>query len=306
MNVLVTGCAGFIGSHTCEALIKDGHRVAGIDAMTYAAKESNLSILKSHNNFSFEKINILEFEKILDLVKRESLTHIVNFAAETHVDNSIQDVAPFIQSNILGVSSLINVTREKNLSFIQISTDEVYGVPNNGKIFDENSPLNPRNPYSATKAAGDHLILSAINTHKINARIIRPSNNFGQRQHYEKFIPTILRSIKNKKKIPVYGDGKNLREWTFVKDTANCISKNIENVFKKDNIIFNLSSEHQLTNIQVISEICEILNLSENEVVEFIKDRPGHDREYRIKNTLLEERTPFRIGLDQTIKWEIN
>ncbi len=304
MNIIVTGCAGFIGSHTCEELVRNGHNVVGIDTLTYAGNLRNIYNLDSRSNFAFIKCDINDTEILQRICCRENITYVINFAAETHVDNSISDVKPFISSNIMGVSSLIDVARNTGTSLVHISTDEVYGVPHPGEIFDTDSPLSPRNPYSATKAAADHLIIAAINTHKIAAKIIRPSNNFGPRQHSEKFIPTIVRSVKNLTKIPVYGDGSNLREWTYVKDTAKCISNSIEDIFKSNKIIFNLSSENQLSNLEVISAVCRSMKVSPEDYINFVPDRPGHDREYRIRNTILSHITNFDVAIDQTVKGE--
>jgi len=302
MKVLVTGCAGFIGSHTCEELLSQNHEVFGVDFMGYAADAEKINNLQRFNSsFHFYECDIND-DKLSELVKTEKITHIINFAAETHVDNSIAKVDPFIHSNVCGVSNLIGVARDTNAHLIQISTDEVYGVPERGQIFDESSPLNPRNPYSATKAAADHLLLAAINTYGISAHIIRPSNNFGPGQHGEKFIPTILRSIRQRQKIPVYGDGKQKREWTYVKDTSRSISAFLNRADSENRTILNLSSGFQLENLDVILRICEILGVNPEDHIEYVNDRPGHDREYRITNSILLERTEFHDALSETLK----
>lgn len=305
MNILVTGCAGFIGSHTCEELIIRGHLVIGIDSLTYAANLSNISSLESKEKFKFFHCDINDTEEINKIIENFKITHILNFAAETHVDNSIRDVIPFVRSNVLGICSLIESIKKNKICLIHISTDEVYGVPESGQVFTEESPLNPRNPYSATKSAADHLILAAINTHNIRAKIIRPSNNFGPRQHKEKFIPTVLRSIYLGNKVPVYGDGMQLREWTFVKDTARSIADFIVERINDDRIIYNLSSEYQITNIEVIQRICELIREDYLEKIDYIEDRPGHDREYKIKNSLLINPTSFLDGLKETVDFNI-
>jgi len=302
MNVLVTGCAGFIGSHTSEELLNRGHAVYGVDAMSYAADIKKIDKLNKFENFHFYECNINDAEKLKSLVEISKITHIINFAAETHVDNSIRDVIPFIYSNIHGVANLIEIARLTGVHLVHISTDEVYGVPEPGEIFSEDSPLRPRNPYSATKAAADHLILAAINTHAISAHIIRPSNNFGPGQHGEKFIPTIIRSLKSGNKIPVYGDGKQKREWTYVKDTALSISNFLNSVDSEGRTILNLTSEFQIENISVIHKICEILKIDHKDCIEHVRDRPGHDREYRITNSLLEEKTEFYDALSETLR----
>ena len=300
MNVLVTGCAGFIGSHTSEEILKRGHVVYGIDSMSYAADVKKIEKLKRFENFHFYECYINDAARVKEIVEISKITHVINFAAETHVDNSIRDVSPFIYSNVHGVANLIEVARSTGAHIVQISTDEVYGVPNPGEVFSEASPLCPRNPYSATKAAADHLILAAINTHGISAHIIRPSNNFGPGQHGEKFIPTILRSIKCGHKIPVYGDGKQRREWTYVKDTSCSIVDFLEKSHKFTDVIYNLTSEEQMTNIEVINAVCKILRKEAKDFVDFVEDRPGHDREYRISNSILSKKTPFVDALLET------
>lgn len=305
MKVLITGCAGFIGSHTCEEFIRRSIPVVGIDSLTYAGRLNNLEILRKSDLFKFLKEDICNQKQVLEIVNDQSVTHIINFAAQTHVDNSIKDVVPFIHSNILGISSLIEVSKKTEIPLVHISTDEVYGVPEKGQTFTESSPVNPRNPYAATKASADHLILAAINTHKIKAKIIRPSNNFGPRQHEEKFIPTVLRSISSRKKIPVYGDGMQLREWTFVRDTARSISDFITEEIDEEKTIYNLSSEYQITNIEVIQRICELIEENYLEKIEHIADRPGHDREYKIKNSLLRTPTDFMDALKETVDFNL-
>ena len=269
--------------------------------MGYAADPEKIKKLQRFDSFHFYECDINDDVKVKSLVEIEKITHIINFAAETHVDNSIVKVDPFIYSNICGVSKLIEVSRATNAHLIQISTDEVYGVPLSGEVFDEASPLKPRNPYSATKAAADHLVLAAINTYGISAHIIRPSNNFGPGQHGEKFIPTVIRSIQSGQKVPIYGDGKQSREWTYVKDTAVSIANFLENSLEEKRTVLNLSSEFQIENLEVVAKICEALNESLEAHVEHVTDRPGHDRVYRICNSLLETKTPFEDAIRQTI-----
>lgn len=306
MRILLTGCAGFIGSHACEEFIKNDIPVVGVDCLTYAGNLQNLENVKSNKSFRFFREDISNHESILKIVNHEKVTHILNFAAQTHVDNSIKDVFPFIHSNISGVASLLEVSKKTSIPLVHVSTDEVYGVPSPGQTFTENSPLNPRNPYSATKAAADHLVISAINTHKVDAKIIRPSNNFGPRQHREKFIPTILRSIRSGKKIPVYGDGMQLREWTYVKDTAMSMVHFFKEYTNNNQIVYNLTSEYQISNIDVIRKICQMIDVDYLNQVEFIDDRPGHDREYKIRNSILKSNTDFLEAIKQTIEFEKN
>lgn len=302
MNILITGCAGFIGSHTAEEFVKTSNiKITGLDSLTYAGNLQNIELIKKYKNFKFIDGDIANKELVKKVINSEKITHIINFAAETHVDNSIRDVSPFIHSNIVGVASLIDAISKTDIMLIHISTDEVYGVPSDNEIFTEKTPLNPKNPYASTKAAGDHLIISAINTYKISAKIIRPSNNFGPRQHSEKLIPTIIRSIKDGKKIPIYGDGKQKREWTFVKDTAKSIKDFVINLSEYPNIIYNLSSENQLENLYIIKLICQNLGVDFEKNTEFVADRPGHDKQYKISNSILFYNTNFQEAIKNTI-----
>tara|TARA_R110000744_G_scaffold13677_6_gene39579 strand:- start:7572 stop:8486 length:915 start_codon:yes stop_codon:yes gene_type:complete len=301
MNVIVTGCAGFIGSHTTEELLSRGYNVVGVDSLTYAASLENMKSFI--NNIDFYELDINDTEEIRTLVQDNNIEWIINFAAETHVDNSIISVDPFIHSNISGVSSLLEVCRKTGCKFLQISTDEVYGSTADGS-FIETDNFNPRNPYSATKTAAEHLVTSFHNTHGVEYKMTRMSNNFGPRQHQEKFIPTILRSIKNGKKIPIYGDGKNIRDWFYVKDCSRCVVDVLEN--GKVNEVYNLTLQNELENIEVVNLILEHYNLNMSDHIEFVDDRLGHDFRYSINNEKFLSltnitATDFKESLRQTI-----
>ena len=301
MNVIVTGCAGFIGSHTTEELLSRGYNVVGIDSLTYAASPENMKSFI--NDIDFYELDINDTEEIHTLVQDNNIEWIINFAAETHVDNSIISVDPFIHSNISGVSSLLEVCRKTGCKFLQISTDEVYGSTADGS-FIETDNFNPRNPYSATKTAAEHLVTSFHNTHGVEYKMTRMSNNFGPRQHQEKFIPTILRSIKNGKKIPIYGDGKNIRDWFYVKDCSRCVVDVLEN--GKVNEVYNLTLQNELENIEVVNLILEHYNLNMSDHIEFVNDRLGHDFRYSINNEKFLSltnitATDFKESLRQTI-----
>ena len=301
MNVIVTGCAGFIGSHTTEELLSRGYNVVGVDSLTYAASPENMKSFI--NDIDFYELDINDTEEIHTLVQDNNIEWIINFAAETHVDNSIISVDPFIHSNISGVSSLLEVCRKTGCKFLQISTDEVYGSTADGS-FIETDNFNPRNPYSATKTAAEHLVTSFHNTHGVEYKMTRMSNNFGPRQHQEKFIPTILRSIKNGKKIPIYGDGKNIRDWFYVKDCSRCVVDVLEN--GKVNEVYNLTLQNELENIEVVNLILEHYNLNMSDHIEFVNDRLGHDFRYSINNEKFLSltnitATDFKESLQQTI-----
>jgi dTDP-glucose 4,6-dehydratase len=300
-NILVTGCAGFIGSHFVETCLKNGHKVVGVDCMTYAGKYSNMASFI--DKIKFYKENICNFQKMVDIVQRNNVEIIFNFAAETHVDNSILSSEEFISSNIIGVKSLLEACRSTGTKLIQISTDEVYGSTKSGS-FDELSRLNPRNPYSATKAAAEHLVTAYSETHGVNFKLVRMSNNFGPRQDSEKFLPTIIRSIRDKKKIPVYGDGSNIRDWLYVKDGSALIYT----VFKKGKYgnAYNVTYNNEMTNIELIKKVTDAMNVDFDSCIQFVKDRPGHDFRYSINNEKLrslgiQPATKFKHCLIETI-----
>ena len=284
-SVVITGCAGFIGSHAVDYFLELGYNVVGIDCLTYAGNLKNLENARRSKNFIFKILDICEIEAIKSLVIHHDCSWIINFAAETHVDNSIESVGKFIHSNIIGVKSLLEVCRITGRKLLQVSTDEVYGSTL-AESFNENDKLNPQNPYSATKAAGEHLIMAYENTHKINYVIVRPSNNFGPRQHGEKFLPTIIRKIKNNEKIPVYGNGKNIRDWLYVKNNVKMIEKILQS--GQLNEIYNLTNDNEMENLAIIKKIMSILEKDFESNIEFIKDRPGHDFRYSISSNKLE------------------
>ena len=300
MNFLVTGCAGFIGSHMVDLLLKEGHKVIGVDSFTYASSVKNIQHAYSNKNFQIHNENIVHTEKIADLCSSLKVDWIVNFAAETHVDNSIDDCQNFITSNIVGVKSLLDVCRETGIKMLHVSTDEVYGSREAGS-FSEEDKLDPRNPYSATKAAAEHMITSYENTHGTSVVMVRPSNNFGPRQHDEKFLPTIVRSLSNGKKIPVYGKGLNIRDWLFVKDNVKAIYHIVQNCEAEG--VYNITSSNEMTNIDLVKMVCKIMNLSWEDCVSYVPDRKGHDFRYSIDNTkLIQTSFSFKSEFEENLK----
>jgi dTDP-glucose 4,6-dehydratase len=279
-SILITGCAGFIGSHLTDEMLSAGYEVIGYDAFTYAGKESNLNNAKTYKSFTLVKGDINDVNLLSSTVKKYNIDCIINLAAETHVDNSIKSSDIFVKTNIIGAKNILDVCKEHSCLLVHFSTDEVYGVSYSGKSFDETASLNPKNPYSATKASADHMIFAYANTYKIKYIIVRPSNNFGPRQHSEKFIPTILNSIACGKKIPIYGDGCQIREWTPVTETAKATKFILEN--SKENEIYNISSQIYFKNKDVVDMICKELNLSIDNLVEYVPDRLGHDFRYAV------------------------
>lgn len=283
-TIMITGCASFIGSHTVENFLSAGYRVVGVDSMTYAASRDNMKSFI--DDITFVEEDICNTQKMKELVEDNKVSWIINFAAETHVDNSIENCSNFIHSNVNGVQSLLEVCKSTGCSILQISTDEVYGSVEEDTSLEEDR-LDPRNPYSATKAAAEHLIAAYHNTHKISYKMVRMSNNFGPRQHSEKFLPTILRSLMSGKKIPIYGNGSNIRDWLYVKDCANLIRGILEN--GKLNNVYNLTYNNEMTNIEIVKCVLGILDKDLDSSIEFVEDRPGHDFRYAINNSKMLE-----------------
>lgn len=290
MRIIVTGGLGFIGSNFINYWLRQypEDHIVNIDKMTYASDLANISD-PNNRNYKFFKADILDKE-IIGKLMRDSET-IINFAAESHVDNSISSPEQFLQSNYMGVFNLLEYVRKYDLRFHQVSTDEVYGsLPlDSNDSFDEHSPYNPRNPYSATKAAADFLVRSYVNTYGIKATISNCSNNFGPNQHPEKLIPkTILNAIQGKK-IPVYGNGEQVRDWIFVEDHCSALDLIIRNGRMGETYL--VSSRNERRNIDMIREILKILRVSEG-LIEFVEDRPGHDVRYSINPHKVE----FELG----------
>jgi dTDP-glucose 4,6-dehydratase len=306
-KILVTGGAGFIGSEFVRQAIKRDYRITVIDKLTYSGDLERLQ--ETTKKYKFYKVDICNKIKIESVFKREIPQTIVHFAAETHVDRSIVHASPFIETNIKGVQILLDFSRKYGVKkFIHISTDEVYGEIKRGK-FSENSPLKPNNSYSVSKAAADLLIKSYIRTYGFPAIIIRPCNNFGPWQYPEKLISlAFLKALKGQK-VPVYGKGKNVREWLYVSDCVKAILLIVEK--GKVGEIYNVGSGREQMNIDVVKAILKILGKPVS-LIEFVKDRPGHDFRYslnteKIKNELgWQARTEFEEGLRSTVQWYIN
>jgi len=302
-NFLVTGCAGFIGSHAVDLLLSHRHKVCGVDKLTYAGNINNLNTSIDNDNFNFYQADICDRNYIQNLLKRHKIQCIINFAAESHVDNSIKGSNSFISSNIIGVKELLEICKNQDIKFCQISTDEVYGSITAGS-FSETDLLSPKNYYSATKASAEHIVTAYHNTFNIDYLIVRMSNNYGPRQHSEKFLPTIINSINNNKKIPLYGKGENIRDWIYVKDSVRIIYDLI--MCEMYNDVYNVSFNDERKNIDVISSVLKYFGLDFDSSVEFVDDRLGHDFRYSIDNSkvlsFLEVKPmPFQDGLEQTI-----
>lgn len=301
-NVLVTGGAGFIGSNFVHYLIEQTDlQVVTLDALTYAGSKANLEGVLTHPQNRFVEGDIRDGALVDDLVSEANI--IVNFAAESHVDRSIEGAEPFVSTNVQGTQVLLDAALKHDIDrFVQISTDEVYGQTLH-EDFSEDDKLNPRNPYSATKAGADLLVQSYYTTHELPVVITRSSNNFGPRQHPEKLIPKLITRAAEGKSLPIYGDGKHVREWTYVED--NC--RAIETVLQKGEIgeIYNVGSGYDLQNIEVARKIIEAVDASE-ELIKFVEDRPGHDRRYALDTRKISElgwqpQKSFHEGLEETI-----
>ena len=303
-NVLITGCAGFIGSHYLDLLLKNGHKVVGVDSMTYASNMSNLQKHMPNKNFEFHKANITRTMFMVALCEVHEIDYIINFAAETHVDNSILGSECFINSNVSGVKSLMEVCKRLDIPICHISTDEVYGPISSGS-FSEDDKLSPQNFYSATKAAAEHIVCAYSNTFDIPYTMVRMSNNYGPRQHGEKFLPTILRSLKAGAKIPLYGDGTQVRDWIYVKDSVRIIYDILDST-NFNNEVYNVSLKDEKQNKDVIKEVLSHLKLNWDDHVEHVKDRLGHDLRYSINNDKCKrfinfEPTSFAQGLESLL-----
>jgi len=276
-KILVTGGAGFIGSAFSRLLVKSGIFPVIIDKLTYAADLKRLQEIKG--KFKFYKADICDKKQIEAIFLKEKPQFLAHFAAESHVDRSINDATPFIETNVKGTQILLDACRKQKINkFIHISTDEVYGEIANGK-FNENSPIRPNNPYAASKAAGDFLVQSYFRTYRFPAVIIRPSNNYGPWQYPEKLIPLAILRILEGGKVPVYGRGENVREWLYVDDCA----KGILAILRKGKAgqVYNLGSSQAQKNIDTVKFLLKALGASRDSF-EFVKDRPGHDLRYSL------------------------
>ena len=306
MRFLVTGGAGFIGSHVVHHCVACGDDVTVVDKLTYAGSMSNLDNVS--RPFTFEKADICDRQAMAYIIREGKFDAILNLAAETHVDNSIKDSTAFTMTNTVGAITLMDVARDNDVLFCQMSTDEVYGDAADSDIgFEATDPLRPRNPYSATKAAADMMLLSYHNTFKQPYLIFRPSNNFGPRQHAEKFLPKLVETLvsrDSKATFPLYGDGRQIREWTYAGDTVKAIRDTI--VSGERNRILNVSSGFSLENVQTIERVLQVMAergyAASADRIEHVRDRPGHDRRYWIESDIPASAfTSFETALKETV-----
>jgi len=329
-TILITGGAGFIGSAIVRKLIKKNYFIVNIDKLTYASNLNNLLSIKKYKNYKFIKSDIAKIEKLKKIIKKYTPQYIVNCAAETHVDRSINSSKPFIRSNIIGTYNLLECIREiffeksnfnkgKFKLFHQVSTDEVFGDSIKAiKPPNENSSYNPSSPYSSSKASSDHLVMAWGRTFDIPYSISICTNNYGPYQFPEKLIPKTILNALNGKKIPIYGNGKQIRDWLFVDDHASAIEKIMFNSKSKNNK-FNISGNNQINNLDLVKMICRKLDAkvkikpknikSFENLIHFVEDRPGHDRRYFLNSNKIYKLlrwTPqkdIRHGLNITLNW---
>lgn len=325
-NLLVTGGAGFIGSSFVALAVKQGCNVVVLDALTYAGHKANLEWI-TPAKWQLIKGNISDSVLVSQLLSKHTITHVVNFAAESHVDNSISGPAAFIDTNITGTFRMLEAVRgywnqlpeDKKSAFryLQISTDEVYGSLGPTGYFTEASPYKPNSPYSASKAAADHLVRAWFETYKLPVITTHCTNNYGPRQHPEKLIPHMIRCALAGKNLPVYGDGKNVRDWIHVED--HCHGVWLALTKGKPGDVYDLGGRAEAENITLVKTICALLDKkkpkssgSYADQIAFVTDRPGHDKRYAIDDAKSERELGFtrhyklEQGLDATVDWYLN
>lgn len=308
-RILVTGGAGFIGSNFINHILKNRSDIfiVNLDKLTYAGNLQNLKDVEKNPNYTFVKGDIVNDELVSFIFKKYEITHVINFAAESHVDRSILGSEIFFRTNVLGTNVLLeNAKRFGVEKFVQISTDEVYGSLGPEGQFEETTPLQPNSPYAASKAAADMMALAFHHTYHVPVVITRCSNNYGPYQFPEKLIPLMIINSLNNKKLPVYGDGMNVRDWIYVIDH----NKAVELVMDKGKVgeVYNIGANTEKPNIEIVKLLLKHTGKTE-ELIEYVKDRPGHDRRYAINSTKIkrelgwEVEHSFERAIQDTIKW---
>ena len=308
MKLLVTGGLGFIGSNFILKLLKesDDFEVINVDAELFGSDHKNLNEIKNSEKYHFEKGNISN-KKFME----EQITKcdaVINFAAESFVDRSINDANPFLVSNIRGAFTILDITTKQKKRMIQISTDEVFGSLSNGTATEEYK-FNPSSPYAATKAAAELLINSYFTTFNSDVVITRCTNNYGPRQFAEKLIPKTIILAYNNKKIPIYGNGKNVRDWIYVEDHCDAVLSTLDH--GKSGESYNVSANNEIDNITIVRKILEIMN-KPDDLIEFVEDRPGHDLRYSLDSTKISDQLDWKVksgfdeGLEETVQWYLD
>ena len=330
-SILITGGAGFIGSNFVPYFLEkyDDYNIINLDLLTYAGNLENLSEIDNNNpRYKFVKGDISDRELLTKIISENDIKHVIHFAAESHVDNSITDPEAFVRTNVFGTFNLLDVARAywmespfkfkqgyENCKFHHVSTDEVYGTLGDTGLFEETTPYAPNSPYSASKASSDFFIRSYFHTFGMNVVTTNCSNNYGPKQHDEKLIPTIIRKAISGENIPIYGDGKNVRDWLYVLD--HC--KGIDLAFHKGKLgeTYNIGGRNERNNLYIVDKICSILDekkpladgKSYKDQISFVKDRPGHDMRYAIDATKIEKELgwkadeDFESGILKTVEW---
>ncbi len=315
-NILVTGGLGFIGSNFISKILKSNHFIVNIDSNTYASIGSSYLQFESYSNYKYYNIDINNFDEVNKIINKYAFDKIFHFAAESHVDNSISDPFLFAKTNVIGTLNLLesykNINKQNKL-FIHVSTDEVFGSIEKEK-FNELSTYSPNSPYSASKASSDHFVRSYFITHKLPVIITNCSNNFGPFQNKEKFIPTIIKSLIEIKKIPVYGKGNNVREWIYVEDHVSALI----HLSKYGEIgeSYCVGSDNEFSNIDIVNKICKIFdeltgNHNSQGLISFVKDRKGHDFRYAVNSNKIQMtgwtcEFDFEESLKKTAQWYLN
>ncbi len=332
-SILVTGCAGFIGSNFVPYFLEkySDYKIINLDLLTYAGDMKNLKEVENNPNHIFIQGDIRDRGLVEKLFNDYDIQGVIHFAAESHVDNSIKNPGVFVETNVNGTFTLIDVAYKKwmekpfvykeeyqNCRFHHISTDEVYGTlsTNPEDLFTETTPYAPNSPYSASKASSDMLVRSYHHTYGMNTIITNCSNNYGPKQHDEKLIPTIIRNALNGTPIPIYGDGKNIRDWLYVRD--HCTGIDLAYHRGRSGETYNIGGRNEKDNLYIVNKICEILDekvpksKSYKELITFVEDRAGHDRRYAIDATKIESELGwkadenFESGIVKTIDWYLN
>ncbi|HYR85277.1 MAG TPA: dTDP-glucose 4,6-dehydratase [Terriglobia bacterium] len=309
MKILVTGGAGFIGSSFIRYALETRKdiEVINLDLLTYAGNLSNLAEVANDSRYQFARGDIAKESHVEKVFRQHRPDVVVNFAAETHVDRSIENSAPFVRANVEGTRCLLDQARAHKVSrFVQISTDEVYGSLGSTGSFREDSPLDPSSPYSASKAASDLLALSYFKTYRLPCVVTRCTNNYGPYQFPEKLIPVLITNAMEDRPLPIYGDGLNVREWIFADEHSRAVLMALERGAPGE--VYNIGSGHEKTNLDVVREVLRLLGKPES-LIQFVKDRPGHDRRYAIDCSKIQSEwnwhseIDFSTGLALTIEW---
>jgi dTDP-glucose 4,6-dehydratase len=324
-TILITGGAGFIGSHVVRRFVNNypDYLIVNADMLTYAGNLENITDIESNPNYKFEKCDIVDKQKILDLFRKYNFDGVIHLAAESHVDRSISAPDEFVFTNIVGTLNLLNAAREiwkekmEGKLFYHVSTDEVYGSLGSEGFFTETTAYDPRSPYSASKASSDHLVRAYYHTFGVPVVISNCSNNYGPNQFPEKLIPLIINNIKTNKPLPVYGKGENIRDWLYVEDHAAAIDV----IFHKGKTgdTYNVGGNNEWKNIDLIKLLCAIMDRKLNraagtseKLITFVKDRPGHDMRYAIDSSKIQSELgwspipEFSAGLEKTVDWYLS